>query len=73
MFSLFTLFSLVLTGCTQSPNTDAPTTGDSNSLYTVQAEFAKQFQACESNPASCELDRDQIIEGVITKIYEPSA
>jgi PBP1b-binding outer membrane lipoprotein LpoB len=72
LLSLLTVTSLVLAGCGQTSDTTPPTpSANSNSIYTISAEFAKQFEACESNPGSCDLDRDQVIEGIITKIYEP--
>ena len=66
--TLLTLSALILTGCNSSDT--ATTTGESDSPYTISAKFAEQFKRCESDPTSCDLNRDAVIQGTITKIYE---
>ena len=73
LLSLTTICALVITGCGSTPNTasnsaSAPAPTDA---YSVSSVFATQFEACRSTPKSCDLDRDAVIEGTITKINGP--
>ncbi len=63
-----TMSTLIITGCGSTQNTVSNTVPATP--YTISAEFAEQFEACEKNPRSCDLDRDSVIEGSITKINE---
>ena len=65
------LSTLVITGCGSSKTS---WWSDSTPLtpYEISDQFAEQFKVCETNPSSCDLNRDAVIEGTISKIYEPN-
>ncbi len=66
------LSTVIVTGCSSSTPTWSSDTAPT-SPYAVSDQFAEEFKACETNPSSCDLDRDAVIEGTITKVYDTSS
>lgn len=69
LLSSMILTALVASGCTQS--TPPAATAPVDTLTATHSEFVQQFEWCRADNSACDLDRDAVIAGTITKVYEP--